>query len=331
MQTLSETLQDVRLGEARAHANLTLFPLLAQSHTPAYLTLDQALAGGELRIEEVSQAGSVPTLRVVNQAEHAVLLLDGEELVGAKQNRVLNLTILVPARAVLDIPVSCVEQGRWAYRGSAFETSGAAQHASGRARKTRSVSESLRSAGIAHSDQGEVWRDIADKAERMGVHSPTHAMADLYCEHREGVEAYMQALQPLADQCGALFAIDGVVVGMDLFDSAATLAALLPKLARSYALDAVETAAADAPAVPRDLAEAFLADVEKADVERFPAVGLGEDLRILAPRVAGGALLLDSQLVHLCAFRLADPVDQPTRASANLIAASRRGRFHRRG
>jgi hypothetical protein len=39
----------------------------------------------------------VPQLLFINDAMRPVLLLDGEELVGAKQNRVLNLTVLAPA------------------------------------------------------------------------------------------------------------------------------------------------------------------------------------------------------------------------------------------
>ena len=63
---------------------------------------------------EVSEGGHVPeTEEIVNEGELSVLLLDGEELLGAKQNRVLNLTILVPAHQTCVVPVSCVESGRW--------------------------------------------------------------------------------------------------------------------------------------------------------------------------------------------------------------------------
>ena len=47
-------------------------------------------------------------------------MLDGEELIGAKQNRILNTTVLVAAHTEVTIPVSCVEQGRWGYRGRQF-------------------------------------------------------------------------------------------------------------------------------------------------------------------------------------------------------------------
>ena len=45
------------------------------------------------------RAGSVPELAVKNPTDANVLLYDGEELLGAKQNRILNVTVLVAARS----------------------------------------------------------------------------------------------------------------------------------------------------------------------------------------------------------------------------------------
>jgi hypothetical protein len=103
------------VGEARAFAGLTIVPLFA-SDPPAlgYIGLDEAVARG-LDITEVDESGSVGTLRVKNPLDELVLLYEGEELVGAKQNRILARTILVDARSALEIPVACVEQGRWSF------------------------------------------------------------------------------------------------------------------------------------------------------------------------------------------------------------------------
>src|SRR5438105_6220871 len=98
-----------------------MFPLLDDAAVqPAYVTLDQALEQRTVTIDEVSEAGSVPELKVVNRGVLPVLLVDGEELVGAKQNRVLNLTILVAPGTTTVIPVSCVEAGRWSRRSASF-------------------------------------------------------------------------------------------------------------------------------------------------------------------------------------------------------------------
>jgi hypothetical protein len=121
----------------------------------------------------VSEAGTVPTLRLTNTAERLVLLLDGEELIGAKQNRVLNTTVLVAAGARLTIPVSCVEQGRWAYASRRFAAGDSTLYASLRAQKAAQVTRSLRMKGKHASDQGEIWARLSLKAADHEVQSPT--------------------------------------------------------------------------------------------------------------------------------------------------------------
>ena len=112
---LQEMLAAVLAGPPRSHHALCIVPILAPLEAePAWLTL--AEAGDHVRITEVSEGGSVPDLRVANLADLPLLLLDGEQLVGAKQNRILNMTVLVAARSEVRIPVSCVEQGRWRYQ-----------------------------------------------------------------------------------------------------------------------------------------------------------------------------------------------------------------------
>src|SRR5262245_32415074 len=119
MHSITEALANLRLGEPAAFRNLIVFPLFGcNDRAPEYLTLDEALEQGLARVTEVSEGGSVPELAFENDGARRVLLVDGEELVGARQNRVLNLSILVAPKSKVVIPVSCVEQGRWRYASS---------------------------------------------------------------------------------------------------------------------------------------------------------------------------------------------------------------------
>ena len=73
------------LSRPQSAGELTVLPLLRPGTAePGYLTLGEALARGLTRVTEVSEGGSVPHLLFINDAMRPVLLLDGEELVGAK-------------------------------------------------------------------------------------------------------------------------------------------------------------------------------------------------------------------------------------------------------
>jgi len=64
--------------------------------------------------------------------------------VGAKQNRILNMTVLVAAHTEVTIPVSCVERGQSGYRARHSAPSDFSLYAGLRAKKSAWVSRSLR-------------------------------------------------------------------------------------------------------------------------------------------------------------------------------------------
>ena len=137
-------LLNIELGKPRNFKNMGVIPLSTSiNHDPEYITLKEALEKNQLTVKEVSHAGSVPELKVINKAEIPILLLDGEELVGAKQDRVLNTTILLKKKSETIIPVSCTEHGRWLYVSDEFTDSGTVMSPKIRMLKARSVSASL--------------------------------------------------------------------------------------------------------------------------------------------------------------------------------------------
>jgi hypothetical protein len=314
MNPIVTALADVAVGLEASFERLSVVPLLQRSPAPpaSCITLDEALARGDVEVTEVSEAGHVPELRVINAGNAPVLLLDGEELVGAKQNRIVNLTILVPARANVPIPVSCVESGRWHRRSRGFSSSGNAQYSRARARKVSQVTQSLASTGEARSDQQWIWEDIALKASRLDAGCDTSAMSSMFDAHHRAIGAYVNAFPCIERQCGAVFLDEGVPVGLELFESDVTFRSLFPKLLRSYGLDALDTGDAYAPRHlglldPRDAARAFvsrLANAASTNVQAFPTVGLGETLRVDEGRMAAAALVAGERVVHLAAFEL---------------------------
>lgn len=321
MNPISTALSNVTLGLEVTVKNLSMFPLLAEQVdcSPATdpLTLDEALSSGWAQITEVSDTGSVPELRFLNKGDRPVFILDGEELLGAKQNRIVNLSILVPAVSSLTIPVSCVEAGRWHARSRSFTAAPRVQYGAARAKRTKQVTASMMAMGARVSDQSEVWADISEKSRRLKATSATSAMEAMFVDHAATIDEFVEGMVPFPGQVGALFTVADHIAGLDVFGSDALLRKLLPKLVRSYALDAIDPDAyrdpygeSDSPrrrarrhgTSRRTAAEHFIQRCATAEGKAVPALGLGQDVRIEARGLSAAALVHNDDVVHFSAF-----------------------------
>lgn len=316
-------LAGLTIGEPDHFGGLTVFPLesAGRDHVRMQL-LEEGLISGQVVVREVDGGGSVPDLAVENRSDTPVLIVDGEELVGAMQNRVANLSLLVPARGTTAIPVSCVEAGRWNHSGRDFAVTERVQFSRGRASRLASVQREMRLSGARHSDQGQVWEDIEQKADRMNAHSPTGAMGAIYQRHRTSLDEYVDKLAAGPGQNGALFAIGEREFGLDLFNRAEDFAHFFPKLVRSYAIDAVDRPqpqAAVGTAAARDFLDRLLAGAFDAHA----AAAMGHDVGIAAQGAIAGALVLDGITLHLTAFSEHGHAD---RAGSGHLPSSRRRR-----
>jgi hypothetical protein len=277
------------LGETRSFKGLTIVPLFASTAAQTeYVGLDEATAGG-LTVTEVSEAGSVESLFVTNPLADCVLLYEGEELVGAKQNRVLERSILIAAGSKLEIPAKCVEQGRWAYRSRRFAPAPRAAHP-----ELRRLQHDL-----GRPSQMAVWGEVAAKSARLGVRSPTGAAEAMYVEKGASLEEYLQALPRLDGQAGAIVGVAGRLVCLDYVSRSDVFAGLYMKLLRGYALSAIEQPI-DRPLRRRDLGR-FLGELELAKRDPRPAVGLGEE-GALTEYAVGSELTVAGEVVALSAF-----------------------------
>jgi len=304
MQTISETIHQLELGQAETFEGLTVFPLLARASRAAdYRTLDEALERDDAHVREVSESGEVPNLLFENNGDQKVLLVDGDELVGAKQNRIINLSILVAAHSKIEIPVSCVEVGRWAYRRREFGSKHRSMYARARAAKSVQVTAHLKRAGRRYANQNAVWADIAECSLDLGVDSRTGAMEDIYRQHDARLAGYREAFQAQEGQVGAVFAVNGRVEGIEYFDSPQPFQKYLGRLVCSYAVGAMLEPCTGAAVASDEAVKDFLEQVANAETESYSALGIGEDLRLSAGALAGGALVAEDRVVHLAAFR----------------------------
>jgi hypothetical protein len=296
-------LDKISLGIPSAYRNLTLTPILLKDGPLSAIepvSLEEAIAGGTIQVTEVSAEGHVPELRVKNSGGTPVLILDGEELIGAKQNRIVNVTILVAPRSEIVIPVSCIEAGRWGYSRPGFAAAGRVLNQEIRFRKAEAVTRSLKERHTRSADQRAVWDGVDKTLFALGAASPTSALSDGFDSRASTIDGFLDAFKVQPAQIGLIYRIGGALAGLDLFGSETAFARAFSKLIRGSALQALAGFDKDGNAQLDD--RPFLRVVLEAQADRFPAVGLGDEVRIDAGDIGGGGLELNSSLVHLFAF-----------------------------
>ena len=303
MSTLAPQLAvQLTVADPDVSGPLAVFPLIAD-RTPnvRYLSFAAAVKHGAA-VRELAEGASVNDLVVHNPLDVPVLLYEGEEVLGAQQNRTFDCSALVAAGSQLRVPVSCVEQGRWdgGRHAEPFAPSPQAAYPQLRRAKNEQARAQLAAGREARADQGEVWADVAAKAERHGAHSQTGAMHDVYEGQRAKLDAAAGAVDLYCSQVGALAAIGGRFVVLDHVSDVEAWTALHGPLVQGYALDALEAPEVTPPSIEdaRDFVELLL----RAPSTPARTVGEGDGLRFDFGGLAGSGLAYEGELVALTAF-----------------------------
>ncbi|HID32310.1 MAG TPA: hypothetical protein EYP24_02910 [bacterium (Candidatus Stahlbacteria)] len=252
----------------------------------------------------MDEHGSVPTLSVKNNGDRRVLLVGGEELLGAKQNRVLNTSVMVLPSVTIDVPVSCTEQGRWSYSSENFRASPTIMPRNSRMKNKRSVDLSLEARGSFEGDQGAVWDDISVMQQRAGVSSKTNAMRDVIDANWSSISEYTEAFQPVDGQNGAIFLANGAITGMELFSKEDAFRSIFPKIVGSYAFDHITNTGAQETGIEEASVDGFLKRLTRSRRSTYPSNGEGLDLRFEGDKISGAALVCQGEIIHLSAYDL---------------------------
>jgi hypothetical protein len=290
---------NLRVGDPLRHESLSVFPIFADDPGGIdYRLADEALADQSVLVEEISEGGSVPTLLVENKGDQRVLFLEGEELVGAKQNRILNSSVLIGAQAKVKIPVSCVEQGRWRYKSKYFGSSGSHSPSKLKRALKASVSQSIQANRGHASDQGAVWREVGLLHAIFGVSSPTAAMSDAFDSYQDRIASYRQNLKYVPGAAGIVVAIGGRTMSVDLFDKPTTCEKVWDRLLSGVVFDALEAEPTE-QAVSASEVEQLLSAMSDFGWQPAPAVGQGDEYRSESKRGDyASALVVDGVVVH---------------------------------
>jgi len=333
---MTNSTQDFMLGDPQVAGSLAVFPVLTTREALEHQAFATAAQHGAF-VKELDGGASVNDLLVANPTPLPVLVYEGEEVLGAQQDRTFDTSILIAAGGKVRAPVSCVEAGRWDGSRSDEHFAPSPQTADPELRRAKRVRANAHASmgREARADQGEVWDAVASRAREHGVASASGAMQDIYQERRTDLRDLTGAIEPVCSQVGAIAAVSGRPVALDLVSRVDVFDALLPRLAQGYALDALNAPDADPDS---DRADRFLFAALHAPREDLPTPGLGQGFRVdgphvfgdemrpLAPAITGSGLTHDGDLIALSVF----PADEGPRPAAGANGSARIARPSRR-
>ncbi len=303
MENIKQQLQSINISDPLHFQNLTLFAIKGSNNTSFhYITLSQAYENKVVEVKETSEEGTVSELLFINNSDTPILIIEGQELLGAKQNRIINVSILVPAHISMVIPVSCCERSRWGFRSNReFSLSDRMTFSKARRNKMRSVNERWESGDTADSDQQEVWQDMDVKFAKMNVNSSTDSMGDFYDTYSERINQYVKSFASENDDKGIIAAINGKIVSMEFFDRNTSFKDNLSKIIRGLAADAIEEQKTSLIATKKQ-AEDFVENVHASRINELGSIGLGSQYKINGDAQLGQTLIFNNQIVHFIVF-----------------------------
>ncbi len=303
---MSEYVDGLEFGDVLEFEKMKVMPIIGNPDDGSvYLTLKEATDMDLLKITELDDSGSVPELKAVNKSELPVLILDGEELVGAKQNRVLNTSVLLKGDSEILIPVSCTEEGRWSYNSREFRDAGSVISHSLRGSKRRSVSDSVRRSERYYSDQSSIWNEIRGSINRENRMSHTSAHRDLYESKIKDINEYLNAFELMECQIGIMVFINGKIKGIDTISSPVAYRSLHEKLLKSYALEAALERRNNSKREFNHQKEVkkFIKQINESTESKHKSMGHGWDHRFESDLVRGSALVCQDEVIHASFFK----------------------------
>ena len=299
-----DIISNTSVFDQHSFEGFTIFQLCYGLKGPDYKTLKEAHHENLVTITEIPGGASVPELKLTNNSKYKILLLDGEELAGAKQNRILNTSILIDKNCEIIIPVTCTEEGRWNHETSSFYDSDEIVSAQIRAKKMKDVSFNLNYSNKYDSDQGAVWDEIKLMAEREDVYSNTKAMKDIYDRKKPDLDRFSSQFPLHNKQNGLLVYFKDKPIGLDLFSSSNSCSQYHEKLLRSYRLFASVHQPRDFNSLYKITPNDFFEKITKCEYRLFESIGLGNNYRYSGSNIVGSLLEHNDELIHLTFLNL---------------------------
>jgi len=247
--------------------------------------------GFELDLVDVKECehSTVNTIIVENKSVVPLLLVDGEEIVGGDQNRIMDATILIAPESESKIPVNCTEHGRWGYK-SEFKQSEHIANYQTRLAKHRAFRSNA-------SVQKAVWDSIDDLEMSRSFSSPTQAMSESYENAKADLNEFLEAFDIVEGQSGIVVLIDGEVKGFEVFLNSEIYREYHEKILKSYLINADVND--NVFTIDTDTIKSVIDDALSNESEEVKNIGLESRFELKSEEGIGSVYTYKDELIHM--------------------------------
>jgi hypothetical protein len=264
--------------------DVTVIPIVNPA-PPAFdqdvISLTEAREKGLVEIVELEEGAMVETLSVTNLSDRPLLLMAGELLLGGRQDRVVAKDTLVPPGETVQVPVFCVEEGRWS--GGSVKFAPADTTVPTRVRRE-----------VAFGTQASVWSSISAINRDAGVPESAGTTVNHTIEQervKERVEASLPQIVAELDRVenvvGVALVRNGKVETIELYGNENLFRATKGSILRGFLADAATSPKANAKAPSAADVQRLVDEILQAQRENLPSAGLGMNAQLNSRTVRG--------------------------------------------
>jgi len=294
---------DIKILDFQTEGELSIVQFATmQQNTFEYISLGTAISKELLEIREIDQAADVNNLIVLNKSDKYVFIMDGDILEGAKQNRVVNTSVLLSPNKKTILPVSCIEQGRWRFVSDKFKHSDYVAPSKMRGSKASSVRKSLRENSGYDANQSEVWKNVNSYQKDFSYYSETSNFSDAYKHKSNDVKSLIEKFEVNKKANGIAVFLKKNLLSIDVFNRTEIYAEYFTKILKGVAFEASQLkptnhglTSAEASYKTQD----FFDNIEKLKYNEFDGVGVGTEYRFEDNEFTGFTLKYKNHVIHL--------------------------------
>ena len=177
MNNFSKNFSSALLYDPISIGGLKLYPINFDNNKLPFKisTFDQIYDNEKVEANEIGEEGIVGKIEIHNKSNDYLVIFDGEAIIGAKQNRISEQTVILLPDSKTIIPVNCVERGRWSFRDERkFSKSNFSASPKMRSKKAEMLKEQR-----YEKVQSEVWNEIDMLSEKVAYSSDTADLGDV--------------------------------------------------------------------------------------------------------------------------------------------------------